>query len=394
MSHSLDDGHWEICSTLEVRYEVRNTIDVLNPENSDLIDLHDGGGTHRGTRVVVIDHNVMEIYGTKIESYLQARRIPYRLVPLSGGEQNKTMGQVLQIISVLNDVGTLRQSEPPIAIGGGVLLDVVGLAVSLYRRGIPHVRVPTTLLSLVDVSVAAKTGVNFQGFRNRIGSYSPAPLTLVDNAFLTTLSRRHISNGAGEILKLGMIKDAALFELLENEGPRLVAEKFFGSPGAQRAIRLAITDMIEELRENLWEKDLQRIVDYGHSFSPLVEMRYIGELLHGEAVALDCILSAIIAQGRGFLDHGDLQRILRTTAGLGLPVWHRGFGDPDLLARALEDTTRHRNGNQNLPIMTGIGQSIFIKDVTFDEIVRATKRMEQLTVDFRPAGLIEHSATL
>ncbi|MFD9737669.1 sedoheptulose 7-phosphate cyclase [Umezawaea sp. NPDC059074] len=369
---------WEVSANMDVRYEVRESVDLLDPANPTLSRLP-GGGTSRGLRLVVVDRNVHHLYGNRIIAYFASTGIPISLVVIEGDEYNKTMGQVLRVMSALDDIGTKRISDPPIAIGGGVLLDVVGLAASLYRRGIPHIRVPTTLLSLVDTSVAAKTGVNFQGYRNRIGSYSPAPVTLIDPSFLATVPSRQISNGAGEILKLALIKDAELFEILEAEGPRLIDDSFQGPGAARSAIRRAIAGMIDELRGNLWEKDLERVVDYGHSFSPLVEMTYVTELLHGEAVTLDCLFSAVLAAGRGYLGEDDLLRAVLTAQRLNLPTWHRGFGDVALLQRALADTVLHRDGRQNLPLMTGIGRSTFVNDVTADEIALAAAHLERLS---------------
>jgi 2-epi-5-epi-valiolone synthase len=372
----MSTDRWTISTQLDVSYEIRETPSLLDLDNPTLADVltSDSQG---GTKLVIVDRAVARLYGARLERYLKEYDVPHRLLELLGDEGRKTMGQVLQVISALNEVGTLRASDAPVAIGGGVVLDVVGLAASLYRRGIPHTRVPTTLLSLVDVSVAAKTGVNFQGFRNRIGSYSPPPLTLVDPAFLSTVSTRQISNGGGEIFKMGLIKDPALFALLENGGPALVANKFQSPEGAE-AIRRAIAGMIDELRNNLWEKDLRRAVDYGHSFSPLVEMRHVQQLLHGEAVALDCLLSAFIAHGRGYLNHHEVDRIAATATGLGLPTWHPGFADTDLLMQALADTMRHRNGNQNLPVVESIGRATFLNDVSAEEIADAAHRMKRL----------------
>jgi 3-dehydroquinate synthetase len=373
----MSTSRWMISTQLDVRYEVCEAPGLLDLDNSTLAEIlaRDSRG---GRRLVFVDSAVARLYGHRIKQYLKEYNIAHRLMELSGDEGRKTLGQVLQVISALNDVGTLRMSDAPVAIGGGVVLDVVGLATSLYRRGIPHTRVPTTLLAQVDVSVAAKTGVNFQGYRNRIGSYSPPPLTLIDPTFLHTVSARQITNGAGEIFKMGLIKDYSLFQLLESDGPALVANKFQFARAAE-AIGHAIAGMIDELKNNLWEKELLRAVDYGHSFSPLVEMRYVQELLHGEAVALDCMLSAFIAHGRGYLRNHDIDRIAATATGLGLPTWHPGFGDTDLLTQALADTVRHRNGNQNLPVMEGIGHATFLNDVSADEITHAAENLRRLS---------------
>lgn len=285
------------------------------------------------------------------------------------------MASVYRVLSALNEVGASRRSNPPIAIGGGVMLDVVGLAASLFRRGIPYVRVPTTLLGMVDVGVAAKTGVNYEGFRNRLGSYTPPPRTLIDKTFLTTLPERQIRNGLGEILKMGMIKDVRLFELLEAHGPDLVAGNFQDGEVADEVIARSIQGMVEELEPNLWEKYLKRAVDYGHSFSPLIEMTVIPELLHGEAVALDCLYSAFIALHRGFIDETDVRRVVRSARRIGLPTFHPLFADPEILGKSLQDTIRHRNGDQNLPVLSRIGATRFLNDLNDEEIAKAAGAM-------------------
>lgn len=136
--------------------------------------------------------------------------------------------------------------------------------------------------------------------------------------------------------------------------------------------------MMEELEPNLWEKDLERVVDFGHTFSPIPEMKSlldnnVPSLHHGEAVALDVLLSSKIAVGRGLLTVEDYNKILNVTKRSGLQVCHPYFKDPYILWDSLLDATRHRNGNQNLPVPIKIGASTFLQDVTIEEIKRVTK---------------------
>lgn len=147
---------------------------------------------------------------------------------------------------------------------------------------------------------------------------------------------------------------------------------------ADEVIGRAIAGMAEELQPNLWEKDLQRSVDYGHSFSPLVEMRALPELLHGEAVAMDCVFSALIAADRGLIDTAQLERIVAVARRLGLEPSHPLFCDVALVLEGLADTVLHRDGRQNLPMLTGIGQVCFLNDVTENEIERACRGMGRL----------------
>ncbi|MEU2874629.1 sedoheptulose 7-phosphate cyclase [Streptomyces olivoreticuli] len=368
-----DKRRWEISTQLPVRYEIIETSPLLAPDNPELL-MQPEESSRSATRLVVLDDSIEALYGHRIRDYLRTRGVDHRILVLPGLESNKNMASVQLVLTALNEVQAARRDNPPIAIGGGVMLDVVGLAASLYRRGIPYVRVPTTLLGMVDVGVAAKTGVNYEGFRNRLGTYSPPPITLIDKSFLTTLPERQVRNGLGEILKMGMIKDARLFSLLERHGQDLVRERLQDGV-ADEVISRSIQGMAEELEPNLWEKHLKRAVDYGHSFSPLIEMSVIPELLHGEAVALDCLYSAYIALNRSLITEEDVRRVLTTMSRIGLPAFHPLFGDPVMLRKALDDTMRHRNGDQNLPVMPHIGDACFINDLTDAEIAKAAEQM-------------------
>ena len=119
-----------------------------------------------------------------------------------------------------------RRKEPIIAIGGGVCLDVAGLAANLYRRNTPLIKIPTTVMAAVDASIGIKTAVNFHGRKNKMGTYCAPLAVFIDKTFLKTLGKRHLSNGSAEILKMACIKDRELFELLEEHSKDLVENNF------------------------------------------------------------------------------------------------------------------------------------------------------------------------
>ncbi|CAN0130357.1 unnamed protein product [Ectocarpus fasciculatus] len=158
----------------------------------------------------------------------------------------------------------LRRREPILAVGGGVLLDIVGMAASLYRRGVPFVRVPTTLLALVDASVGVKNGVDYCSCsmgpqKNRVGTFYAPVGAFLDKSFIATQDERNIINGLGEIMKLALVRSTELFALLELHGARLVRERFQGADGvSDRVIELSVQIMLEELGPNLWEHKLER----------------------------------------------------------------------------------------------------------------------------------------
>ena len=135
-------------------------------------------------------------------------------------------------------------------------------------------------------------------------------------------------------------------------------------------MRRSIHGMLQELQPNLWEHDLQRLVDYGHSFSPTIEMQALPGLLHGEAVAIDIAISVALAHARGLLSATELVRVLAVIRSLKLPVWHP-VCTTDLLMEAMADTVKHRNGRQLMPLTDGIGNACFVNDISSVELEHA-----------------------
>ncbi|MGW7425175.1 sedoheptulose 7-phosphate cyclase [Streptomyces sp. NPDC054813] len=390
--------HWSVQTSNPVQYEIRACENLLDPEDSTILEDASGSGGQR--RFVVTDRTVDSLYGERIRAYFEHHGVDHRVLVLDDGETHKSMSAVLRVAEEFDAFGIDRRREPVIAIGGGVLMDIVGFAASLYRRSTPFIRIPTTLIGLVDAGVGAKTGVNHNGHKNRLGTYFPADRTLLDRSFLATLGERHISNGLAEILKIALIKDARLFDLLEQHGADLLGTKL-QSPAAagptpadvpvdQRlaarglhldpateVVERAIQGMLEELQPNLWEKVLERVVDYGHTFSPTIEMHALPALLHGEAVAVDMALTTVLAERRGLVSAYQRDRILDVMARLGLPTRH-ALCTPQVLGDALRDTVRHRDGKQRLPLPVGIGSAVFVNDVTEAELGAAAEALGTL----------------
>ena len=368
---------WRINTSLPVDYIVKLSKDVLNPNNNTIAVSTSTGNGGSNRRLVVVDKKVNEIYNDKITAYFEHYKLEAHYVIIDGIERHKSTGTLFLLLNEMEQFGVSRRDECVIGIGGGVVLDVVGLAATLYRRGVPYFRIPTTLLGIVDVSIAAKTGINYEGRRNRLGSYYPPVASLLDPMFIQTQESVDISSGLGEILKMAVIKDATLFSYLEHHGADLLALKFDHTL-ANDVIAMAIQGMKEELENNLWEHNLERCVDFGHSFSPIIEMRSLATdapLGHGQAVVIDIILSCIIANMRGLLSVTDSGRITNTAKAMGLAVVHPMFKDVSLLLESLNDTVKHRGDNQNLPMPDGIGKYTFINDLTFEEICQAARKL-------------------
>jgi 2-epi-5-epi-valiolone synthase len=363
---------WSVKTELPVEFKLTYSADIFNPNNQDIINV-----TNSNRRIIVIDSEVYDLYKDNIARYFDAFKLDCKLICVDCKEENKNWKNVDRILDFFEENGVLRR-EPIITIGGGVLLDIAGFACSIYRRGIPYIKIPTTLLAIVDASVGSKVGVNHIGRRNRIGAYYPPLATYIDKKFIATQSEREIVNGIAEIFKLAVIKSPELFRLLEENAEILIKEKFQYGAVPVRVINVAITDMIEELGPNLWEKRLDRCVDFGHTFSPVIEMSNIPDLLHGEAVALDCLFSSCIAFQRGYLEIDDLKRIFSVAKRLKLKTFHEDFTNMIPLKESLSDATKHRNGNQYVPLPISIGNYKIVNDITDREMMLAIDIFEEL----------------
>ncbi|MFI8346891.1 sedoheptulose 7-phosphate cyclase [Streptomyces sp. NPDC085596] len=394
---AMDDGPaWTVEAVRQVRYHVVGSDHLFSTHNTDLLDGCPEAPLRAGERrLVVIDENVEKLHGARIREYFAFHDVRITVLVLRADETVKQWDAVSRVVDAMNDFGIDRRREPVIAIGGGVLTDVVGFAASLYRRGTPYIRIPTTLIGLVDAGVGVKTGVNYSSGKNRLGTYAPAKVTFLDRSFLRSLDLRHISNGLAEILKMALIRSEDLFTLLETHGPAVRADRFQGSTGTlARAADAIFADsihlMLEELQPNLWESALERCVDYGHTFSPTIEMHALPELLHGEAVVIDMALTTALGTLRGDVSQEEAGRIFAVIRALGLPLWSDVLEDRGLLEEALRDTVRHRDGQQRLPLPVGIGRHRFVNDVEPAELEAATRVLRQAheAVRHLPAGTL------
>jgi len=266
---------WRNVFSLPISYDVNmvahgTLFDSMNSQLLDATGVHPEG---YNTRFAVVDKEVEMLYGKKIRRYFEEKGIELTVCVVNGGEADKRSEAVDKILDDLCAY-KLRRREPFLAIGGGCVLDIAGMAACLYRRGVPFVRVPTTLLAIVDASVGVKNGIDYccavtdETYKNRVGSFYAPSACLLDPAFIASQDERNISNGFGEILKLALVRSSDLFDLLEAHGKTLIDTRFedeaLRTAGvSSRIIDLSIQIMLEELGPNLWETKLDRCVDYG-----------------------------------------------------------------------------------------------------------------------------------
>merc|ERR1711988_1776620 len=323
-------------------------------------------------RLICIDETMYGFIGDRLKAYFEARGVEYDILRLNMVEDEKDMDKVLAVAEAMKKFNIDRRTEPVIAIGGGVALDIVGLAASLFRRRTPYIRVPTTALSYVDASVGAKSGVNYLGSKNILGMYVPPVAAFLDSALFVTETHRRIANALSEMAKMAIMKSPELFELLEENAERLIADKFVekdsfdGAPA--RVLRLSIETMLEELAPNLWENSLDRLVDFGHAIGQNLEMKSLGtkyELMHGEAVTVDMSYMTVLSNTLGLITDSQRDRILNLLRGCKLPVNNPLF-TREWMHTAMAGREKFSSG-QKLPLPVGIGKARIINDVTAEE---------------------------
>lgn len=242
----------------------------------------------RGRAVIVTDQRVNGLYGEQVCRLLERLGISTVVVELRQRDL-KSAETLLELVRRFDAIGLARTHDVVVGLGGGAVSDVAMFAASIYRRGVPAVRVPTTLVGLVDAGIGLKTAINFDSAKNRLGSYAPARTTLLFPAFLSTLDERDVRAGFGEILKIALARDEALFGAIEDLTPDLASCANEGN--LDTVLRGAIHAMLVELSGNPFEHDLRRPSDLGHTMSPQLEA-HRPDVPHGQAVAWDTLLCA------------------------------------------------------------------------------------------------------
>jgi len=367
---------WKISSKKNIDYSIIITKNLFDKKNNLLKDKKKN--LSGGRRLIFIDTNVNIYYQKKIENYFLSKNVEFKIIPLNIKEEDKNLNQLEKILNYIDNFGIKRRSETIIAIGGGVLTDIVGFAASIYRRGVPYIKIATTLLCIVDACVGVKTSINHFSRRNRLGTYFAPEKSFIDLSFLRTLPTEEISASIGEIIKIAVIKNKKLFNHIFVSSKKLLKPNFYKTKIGNLIISQSIESMIEELHNNLDESNLKRSVDFGHTFSPVIEMRSLENnkeksLKHGESVCLDVLLSSCISYNRNYLKMNELKKIFYLAKSVNMPVNHSFILNSDYLLESLLDATKHRNGSQNVPIPVKIGKYKFLNDINENDIKKAIR---------------------
>ena len=302
-----------------------------------------------------------------LTEFPELKQAPQCIIP--AGEQSKTIETASMIWKFLMDHKASRQSLL-LNLGGGVLTDIGAFTAATYKRGISFIQIPTTLLSQVDASVGGKTGIDFNGEKNMVGTFSQPKAVLIDDTFLNTLSDRELCSGAAEIIKHGLISDAAFFEnIYENLGQWLQT----------RQIPLNIIRHSIYLKNNVVladpeEKNVRKILNFGHTIGHALETYFLLNdeypLSHGEAIGIGMICEAQLSSIHAGLSIESLNLISNF-----LFSFYGGRKiAPHLFTHLLElmkNDKKNENGNISFSLLLSIGKAAINFSCTQEEILNS-----------------------
>ena len=302
---------------------------------------------------LVTDGRVLALHSEKLTAILSIEPII-----LPEGEAAKDWTVLAELLGRLAQLEVTRDT-PILAMGGGSIGDVAGLAASLFKRGCPIVHLPTTLLAMADSAIGGKTAIDWNGQKNLVGTFHQPALVIADPAFLQTLNARQLRAGYAEVVKYGLIDDPAFFEWCEINGAALLAgDQAIARIAIEHCVRVKLRLVADDIEDR---SGTRALLNLGHSFGHAIEAACgIGTLLHGEAVAVGLCLAFGFSVELGLCPREDAARVEAHLISVGLPVRLEDIGlggaGPALLTAIKSDKKAGSEG-LSLILIRGIGRA-------------------------------------
>lgn len=320
-----------------------------------------------GNRALLITNDrISDWYLEKYEKMLkEGGDIQVDTLVLPDGEANKTMEVMQLILDKCLELG-LDRKVTFVALGGGVIGDMVGFASAIYQRGVNFIQVPTTVMAMVDSSVGGKTGVNHPLGKNMIGAFHQPQCVFIDTQNLSTLPNRELQSGVAEVIKYGLIRDSDFFEWLEENMTKLNDRD---TTALRYAIKRSCENKAEVVKDDELEAGVRATLNLGHTFGHAIENGSgYGTWLHGEAVAIGTCMAATMSGKSGWIDEALVKRIydimIAAKCPVELPV--DSCMNREMFLKAMSVDKKVANGQLRLILLKGdLGECVFTGE--FDE---------------------------
>jgi 3-dehydroquinate synthase len=320
--------------------------------------------------VIVSDETVASLYADRLIASLAERGVGSVMIMVRPGEASKSYESLAHVCDAVL-AARIERGDLVIALGGGVVGDLAGFAAAIVRRGVRLVQIPTTLLAQVDSSVGGKTGINSRHGKNLVGAFHQPSLVIADTSALDTLAPRELKAGYAEVVKYGLIDDAAFFAWCE--------DNWFGvlSGGAERdfAVARSCEAKAAAVARDEREDGDRALLNLGHTFAHALE-RAVGydaaRLVHGEAVAVGLALAFRFSERLGLCPRQDANRVEDHLNEVGLPTRLQdvpgGCGSAEWLLDAMAQDKKVKDGALTFILARGIGQSFIARAVPTDTV--------------------------
>lgn len=372
--------------TVQWRHQVHFTENLFDSANTlfrDIVAEAVSGSHPRRAKVLIIVDEALALAQPAlvpdVQAYCAAHASTIHLVcppvTILGGESVKNAYFRVSEIHALIDLHHIDRHNYVVAIGGGALLDMVGLAAATAHRGVRHIRVPTTTLAQDDSGVGVKNGINAFGKKNFIGTFAPPYAVLNDFTLLATLSDRDKRAGYVEAVKVACIRDRAFFDWLEENADNLA--RFEPGP-MKRLIQHSAELHLNHIAAggDAFEMGSARPLDFGHWAAHKLEQLSEYRLRHGEAVAIGIAIDVVYARQRGHLAAAAADRILNLLDQLGFELFsnellHQDADRQLLVATGLEEFREHLGGELTITLLDEIGHGFEVHDMTLPLVIQA-----------------------
>lgn len=318
-----------------------------------------------GRRVVLVsDPTITRLHGDPVLRSLTEAGFDVAHAAVPEGEEAKRLDVASRLWDRLLDLGCDRTSTV-VALGGGAVGDVAGFAAATYMRGMNFVQVPTTLLAQVDASIGGKTAIDHPRGKNLIGAFHQPRMVIVDPGVLRTLSEREFRSGLAEVIKHGIVLDAAYFRDLEACVPAILARDLATLENIVAGSCRLKARVVERDEQ---EAELRWVLNYGHTVGHALEAATgFQRWAHGEAVSLGMVAEARLAERLGIGSASTTERQRNLLGAVGLPV--KGLAvDPAAVVEALSRDKKRRDGRVSFVLAPTIGSFQIVQDVPPDTV--------------------------
>jgi len=318
----------------------------------------------RGPVVLVSDEHVSAYYGVQVLASLKNAGYEASLLTIPPGESNKTIQTIQQMWDGFL-AARMDRSSTVLALGGGVVGDMAGFAAATYLRGVNWSVLPTTLLAMADASLGGKTGIDLSTGKNLVGAFYPPRMVLADPDVLRTLPEAELRSGMAEVIKSGVIADAALFDMCSSGWQAVQV-------GLDEVVRRAMAVKISVIQADPYEKGPRAALNLGHTIGHAVELVSGYRLRHGEAVSIGMMAEARLAEMLGIAQVGLADQISAVLVGLALPVKIPAELDQQAVIGAIQVDKKRVAGKVRfaLPVRIGevrVGVEIDLQDKIIQE---------------------------